>query len=158
VSDPLAILVLLTALGCALIGGVFFAFSNFVMQGLGRTSGGMAAMQSINVTVLNSTFLGIFFGTGIGCLVLAGVSLARWEAAGSARLLAGSLLYLIGNIAVTMFFNVPRNEALRRGDAASREGAALWADYRIGWTRWNHVRTVTALAAATLLGSSKGIS
>lgn len=41
------------ALGCGLIAGVFFAFSTFVMKGLARipTEAGVAAMQSINVTV-----------------------------------------------------------------------------------------------------------
>ncbi len=35
-SDALTALTIVTALGCALNGGVFFAFSTFVMQGLGR--------------------------------------------------------------------------------------------------------------------------
>ena len=32
----------------------------------------------------------------------------------------------------------------------SIEGAALWADYLIAWTKWNHVRTIAALAGAAL--------
>ncbi len=47
-------------LGSAVIGGVFFAFSSFVMKALARVpaSAGIGAMQSINVVVLNASFLG----------------------------------------------------------------------------------------------------
>lgn len=50
---------LLAALGCGLIAGVFIAFSTFVMKALARLppDEGIAAMQSINVSVLNSWFI-----------------------------------------------------------------------------------------------------
>ena len=35
-SGALTALTVVTTLGCALVGGVFFAFSTFVMKGLGR--------------------------------------------------------------------------------------------------------------------------
>ena len=46
--------VILALLGSAVIGGVFFAFSSFVMKALSRapSNEGIAAMQSINVVVL----------------------------------------------------------------------------------------------------------
>ncbi len=55
------------ALGSALVGGVFFAFSSFVMKALGRvpSSEGIAAMQSINVVVINPSFMGAFMGTAL---------------------------------------------------------------------------------------------
>jgi hypothetical protein len=65
--------------------------------------------------------------------------------------LIGSLLYLVGTILVTMFFNVPRNNALAAVDPTSSNGARLWIDYVVNWTAWNHVRTIAALAAAALL-------
>ena len=51
-SDLVVALTLVTALGCGLNAGVFFAFSGFVMNGLRRlpAAQGIAAMQSINVT------------------------------------------------------------------------------------------------------------
>ena len=59
--------VIAALLGTALIGGVFFAFSSFVMKALARVPSpeGIAAMQSINVTVLNASFLGAFMGTAV---------------------------------------------------------------------------------------------
>ena len=63
-------------------------------------------------------------------------------------LISGGLLYFVGNVVVTIVFNVPRNDALARVQATNADGARVWTDYLITWTRWNHVRTVTALAAA----------
>ena len=47
----LFVLTLLAALGCAMMAGVFFAFSGFVMKALARLqpAQGVAAMQAINV-------------------------------------------------------------------------------------------------------------
>ena len=141
---------LVSALGCGLIAGAFFAFSSFVMRALARLAPGegMAAMQSINVTVLNPLFLGVFVGTAVTCGLAVAASWLRWGEPGAVYLLAGGLLYLAGTFLVTMAFNVPRNEALAAVTAAGPEGVKLWADYLSSWTAWNHVRTVAALAAA----------
>jgi len=62
VDDLLFALTLCAALGCGLMAGVFFAFSSFVMNALARlTPGeGIAAMQSINVAVINPLVHGSF--------------------------------------------------------------------------------------------------
>jgi uncharacterized membrane protein len=146
-------LTLFSALGCWLMAGVFFAFSTFVMKALAwiKPEQGIAAMQSISAAVPSSLFGMTFLGAAAACAVLAVLSLFRWHKPGSGYLLAGSLLYLVGVILVTMIFNVPKNNALAAVDPASREGASLWADYVSSWTVWNHVRTVASLAAAALL-------
>ncbi|MGH9936967.1 MAG: DUF1772 domain-containing protein [Blastocatellia bacterium] len=146
-------LTLFSALGCGLVAGAFFAFSTFVMNALARlpAAQGIAAMQSINVTVINPLCGVAFLGTAAACVLLVVSSLLRWRQPGSAYLLAGSLLYLVGTVLVTLVFNVPRNDALAAVDPASAEGASLWAGYVASWTAWNHVRTVAALAAAALL-------
>jgi uncharacterized membrane protein len=143
-------LTFISAVGCGLIGGVFFAFSAFVMKALARLAPaqGIAAMQSINVSVINPLFMSVFLGTGAACALLIPASLFRWHNPGSGYLLAGSLFYLVGTFLVTMIFNVPRNSALAAIAPASAEGASLWADYLVSWTAWNHVRTAAALAAA----------
>ena len=127
-SDQLRFLLTLSsALGCGLIAGVFFAFSAFVMKALSRISPthGITAMQSINIVVINPWFMAAFFGTGLGCLVLAVSSLSAWHRPGTAYAVAGSLLYLLGTILVTMVCNVPRNNALAAVDPGSTEGARL---------------------------------
>lgn len=143
-------LTLLAALGSGLIAGVFFAFSSFVMRALGRipAAEGIAAMQSINIVVLNPVFLLVFVGTAVLCGIAIVFSWLRWNEPGAVYLLAGGLLYLTGTFLVTMVFNVPRNDALAAVAPASPEGARLWADYLTSWTAWNHVRAAAALAAA----------
>ncbi len=112
---------------------------------------GIAAMQSINVTVINPLFMTAFFGTAATCAILTLSLFLSWHRPGGALLLGGSLLYLFGTILVTILFNVPRNEALAAVDPASAEGASLWAGWVASWTAWNHVRTAAALAAAAAL-------
>lgn len=146
----LFVLTLLSALGCGLVAGVFFAFSSFVMKALDRLppAHGIAAMQSINVSVINPWFLGAFLGTSAACVLLAVCSLFMWGKIGAVYLLIGSLLYLVGTLLVTILFNVPRNEALAAVEPTSVDGARLWADYVGSWTNWNHVRTLASIAAA----------
>lgn len=144
---------LFSALGCGLIAGVFFAFSAFVMSALARLAPaqGAAAMQSINVAVINPWFLGAFLGTTASCCFLAVFSLTKWHHPGAVYLLVGSLLYLLGTFVVTLAFNVPLNDALARVTPGSAAGASLWTMYLARWTMWNTVRTVAALGAAASL-------
>ena len=152
-DDLIFALTLIAALGCGLVAGVFYAFSTFVMKALARLTAaqGIAAMQSINITVINPLFMGAFFGTAAACVLVVVFSLLRWSGPETVYLLIGGLVYLIGTILVTIAFNVPRNDALAAVDPASANGARLWASYVTSWTAWNHVRTAAALAAAVLL-------
>ena len=149
----LALLTFGTALGCGLIAGVFFAFSTFVMPALARLPApqGIAAMQSINVAAITPSFMVALFGAGAACVLLAGTSVFTSPRPGAWYLVAGCVLYVIGTILVTIVFNVPRNDALATADAASAEGARLWASYLTSWTAWNHARAAAALGAAGLL-------
>jgi uncharacterized membrane protein len=144
---------LLATLGCGLMAGVFFAFSTFVMNALARLqpTQGIAAMQSINITVINPLFFAAFLGTTLACIFLAVSSLLKWHQPGAAYLLVGSLLYLVGTLGVTIVFNVPLNDALAMVKPDSTEGANLWISYLANWTFWNHIRTAAALAAAASL-------
>jgi uncharacterized membrane protein len=144
---------LFTALGCGLIAGVFFAFSTFVMKALAQRppAEGIAAMQAINITVINPWFMTVFLGTALACILLVFFSLFRWQQLNAIYLLVGSLLYVIGTFGVTIAFNVPLNDALAIVKPDSPEGANLWAKYLTDWTFWNHVRTIAALAASILL-------
>ena len=141
------------ALGSALVGGIFFAFSTFVMKAFARLSPeqGIAAMQEINVTVLNPWFFAVFFGTGLGGLYLTVHTVSNWGGPAEVNLAVGSMLYICGTILVTIVFNVPLNTALAEAAATRPEGLSLWQDYLRRWTIWNHVRTGAAIAAATLL-------
>ena len=151
IDELLFTLTLIAALGCGLVAGIFFAFSTFVMKALARvpSAEGIAAMQSINITVINPWFMGAFFGTASACVLVVVISLFRWNEAEAVYLVSGGLAYLIGTILVTIVFNVPRNNALAAVDPQSADGARVWAGYVTGWTAWNHVRTVAAGEAST---------
>jgi len=146
----LSTLALLASIGSGTIGGVFFAFSAFVMQALAELppSQGIAAMQRINVVVLNPLFLGVFMGTALLAGTCAVASFFPWSAPRSPLLLAGGLLYLVGSFYVTRTFNVPKNRRLARLNAEQSEAAAYWPVYVREWSYWNHVRTAASLASA----------
>lgn len=148
-SNFLLVTSIITALGCGLIAGAFFAFSTFVMKALGKLPphDGLAAMQSINIVVINPVFLGVFVGTAILCVVVGIMSVVKFADAGSAWLLAGCVLYFVGTFLVTMLLNVPLNNALAAVDPASTEGSQFWTKFLTDWTFWNHVRTLAALFA-----------
>ena len=153
IEDLLFAVKLLAALGCGLMAGLFFAFSVSVMKALAGlpSNGGIAAMQSINIAIINPVFLAAFFGTATVCVLVMIVSLLWWHDPGAAYLLVGSSLYLLGTFLVTFVFNVPRNNALASVVPATAESTSVWTDYLSQWTAWNHVRAAAAFAAAALL-------
>jgi uncharacterized membrane protein len=146
-------LIAATAIACAAMSGVFFAFSTFVMQALRRLSPaqGIAAMQSINVAAVTPIFMTALFGTAAACAAVAVRELIDWRGMASTALIAGSLSYLTGTIGVTIAFNVPLNNALAAADPSSGDAVWFWMKYMRSWTAWNHVRTVSGLIAAALL-------
>jgi uncharacterized membrane protein len=144
------ILAFFLCVGAGTVGGIFFAFSTFVMQALAQlpNNQGAAAMQRINVAVLNPLFLGVFMGTALlsaACLIAAFVPLTALR---SALLVAASILYLVGCFFVTIRRNVPMNERLARLDSESSQSAEYWPAYARAWSMWNHVRTTASLASA----------
>ena len=154
------ILVVLVLLGSAVIGGVFFAFSSFVMKALGRvpSAEGIAAMQSINVVVLNPSFLGAFIGTAVISVLVGGLAVTGWATPSAPFLLAGALLYLVGTFLVTGLGNVPLNDQLAAVVATDPEAISMWQHYLDRWTFLNTIRTGAAVAAALMftLGLMQG--
>lgn len=151
-DTALSIVTLIAALGAGLIAGTFFAFSAFIMGALRRlpSTQGMAAMQSINIAVINPAFLSVFTGTAALSLILAIAVFIVWPISQALLVAGGALLYVGGCFLVTMLFNVPLNNALASADPESVGGVALWREYLSRWTMWNTVRTAAALAASAL--------
>jgi uncharacterized membrane protein len=148
----LFVLTLLAALGCAMMAGVFFAFSAFVMKALARLPAqqGIGAMQAINVAAVTFAFMAALFGTAAACGALAVWALFAWDESFAPYLLVGSALYLIGTILLTIAYHVPRNEALATAEPLGADAENQWRRYLTGWTAWNHVRAAAALAAAAV--------
>ena len=139
-------------LGSALVGGIFYAFSSFVMKALARVppAEGIAAMQSINVVVINPSFLGVFVGTAVLSLGLGGLGVANWGRPGALFFLGGAILSLVGTFLVTGLGNVPLNDQLAAVAATDPGTLEVWEHYLNRWTLLNHIRTAAAVAAALL--------
>ena len=144
------VLLWFSALGCGLLAGLYFAFSTFIMTALGRIElvHSVSAMNSINATILRSLFMPVFVGTTLSGLALAIAALSHWGRPGAVLMLAGGLIYVVGMFVVTMVCNVPLNNRLAAADPANAETTSVWARYLKEWTLWNHVRTISSLAAS----------
>ncbi|MFC6196062.1 DUF1772 domain-containing protein [Dyadobacter subterraneus] len=110
-----------TALTTALIAGLFYAYSCSVNPGLGKLPDKeyLAAMQSINVAILNPVFMLSFIGT----LVLLPLAACQFYSQSlSTRfifLIVAALIFITGTFGVTIFGNVPLNNALAAFDINS---------------------------------------
>lgn len=135
----------------ALVGGVFQAFSDFVMRGLALSEPavGMQAMQRINRTVFKSVFLYVFLALAPASIVFALFTHPIVGGAGQALVLIAAVIYCLTVFGVTVAGNVPMNEKLDLLAHTDQQAQAYWARYVKIWTRWNHIRTIGAAAAAS---------
>jgi uncharacterized membrane protein len=152
-DELLSTLTFAAAISCGATGGVFFAFSSFVMKALSRlpAAQGVAAMQAINLAAVKPLFMALLFGAAALCILLVIGAFSIWRNPEAVYLLAGGLLYLGGTVVVTILFHVPRNDAIAAIGPADAHSAALWAQYVKSWTAWNHLRTAAALGSSALL-------
>jgi uncharacterized membrane protein len=140
-------------LSTALVAGVFFAFSSFVMNGLNDhlpPDQGIAAMNAINKSAPTPVFMLALMGAGAICLALAIYGLVNLGDRSSIYLIAGAALYLVAAIGLTGAVNVPLNDDLMKLDPHAAGAAAQWRDYVHDWTLWNHLRAAGSLGAAGL--------
>lgn len=144
-SSIVYVLTVASALGSGIVAGIFYGFSTFIMQALGRIAppAGIAAMQAINITVINPLFFAAFFGTAIVAASVVILALVNGQS-GALWLIAGAALYIFGCVGVTIAFNVPLNNALAPLSPESAEAAKLWSRYLVDWTWWNTVRTLAS--------------
>lgn len=153
-SALVALLLQLSILAYAIVGGVFLAFSDFIMRSLARTGGvgGVEAMQVINREVFRWVFMVLFLGmaaVSVFVLIYGAINLTGGP---GILIMLGALLYLVGCFAVTIFFNVPMNEALADMDLSADATQDYWTStYLPRWTMWNTVRTLACTLAASMM-------
>lgn len=141
-------------LAYAVLGGVFLAFSDFIMRSLtlSHRTGGVEAMQTINREVFRGVFMVLFLGmTAVSLLT---IYYAAFAHSGWTRTLIAmsGLVYLLGCFGVTIVCNVPMNNILARMDLASDTTLNYWADvYLPRWTFWNTIRTLACCLSSALL-------
>ena len=133
------------AIGSALLGGLYLAFSVAVMPALDRRPAGEATafLQEVNRVIQNPVFLLVFVGTAIACVLVAGSAIVEPEGARGLRA-AGGGVGLVGFV-TTAAVNIPLNNRL------DREGVTVWETFQHDWVPANHLRAATSLVAAVLL-------
>ncbi|MFR9778604.1 DUF1772 domain-containing protein [Micromonospora sp. MS34] len=144
---------LLATLTTGLTAGLFAGFAYAVMPGLSRVDDAafVTAMRSVNQAILNGWFA-LCFGGALACALAAVLlHLPDGHRAPLPWLLAALVLYGLV-LAVTAAVNVPLNDRLEAGAAASADPAHLRVVFESAWVRWNVVRTVLNTAAFGCLG------
>lgn len=142
-----------SVLAYAAIGGVFLAFSDFLMRSfnLVKGQGGIEAMQVLNVEIMRSVFMVLFMGLALVSLIITVYAAIAVDDLPARLLMLAGVLYLIGVFAVTAFGNVPLNNQLAAIDPAAAQTFAFWKEtYMTRWVNLNTVRTVACLLASGL--------
>jgi len=156
---------LFLALWSAIVGGNFSAFSEFIMSALKKTkpAGGIEAMQQINRDVIKTQFVAGILSIAVFSVLFALYSLAVFEGAALFTLILAALVYIPSVFLMTMFGNVPMNNALARLDHDSLDARFYWKKYTRTWTLLNHARSLGSIltsglyviAAITLISSGQ---
>lgn len=135
----------------AAIGGVFLAFSDFIMRSLDlvRDRAGIEAMQVINVEIMRSVFMLLFMGLAALSLLIVVYAALNVDGTPGRLLMLSGVVYLAGVFALTAFGNVPLNTQLAALEPASAPALAFWkGSYMTRWISLNSVRTVACFMAS----------
>ncbi len=142
------ICVLLTGL----VAGLFYGYQCSVINGLGALKDReyLSAFQNIDRAIQNP----VFFTSFLGCVVLLPLSTYISYRTAMAPLmpylLMATITYMIGTFGVTIFFNVPLNNALGAFDmqsATDSQAQAMRVGFEAAWNKWHLVRTLAAIAS-----------
>src|SRR4051812_20802837 len=142
------IVLLAAAFTTALIAGLFYSYSCSVNPGLGKLTDAnyLSAMQSINREILNPVFFMSFMGT----LILLPLSTwLQYNPSAPLRfylLLGATLVYAVGTFGVTIFGNVPLNNALDAFSIQSASSEALSQQRLLFEKPWNQLHAIRTFA------------
>ncbi|MEP3421469.1 MAG: anthrone oxygenase family protein [Erythrobacter sp.] len=143
---------LFLALWSAIIGGVFSAFSEFIMSALlkAEPASGIEAMQHINRDVIKTQFVAGILSIAVFSVLFAAYSFAAFDGAALVTLILASLVYVPSVFLMTMLGNVPMNNRLDSVDHTSAEAHSYWIEYGAKWTRLNHFRSFGSILTSGL--------
>ncbi len=136
-----------------LSAGLFYAWSVSIIPGTRKVIDMtyLETMQSVNRAILNPAFYLIFFG----CLVLMIIATVQHYNTGIIFwfLLSATLTYLIGTFGVTLFGNVPLNNALDvldLGTLVESKAEEFRLFYEQKWNRFHTIRTIFSVISFLL--------
>ncbi|WP_420408797.1 DUF1772 domain-containing protein [Hoeflea sp.] len=137
----------------AALGGVFLAFSDFIMRSLDlvKSQSGIEAMQVINVEIMRSVFMVLFFGLAVVSVFLFVYAWLNVDDTPGRLLMISGALYLLGVFALTAFGNVPLNNALAGLEPQTGAALSFWKEsYMTRWVSLNTARTLACFLASGL--------
>lgn len=148
------IVLVIAATATALMAGLFFAWSCSINLGLARLPDAeyLSAMQQTNRAIQNPVFFAAFFGAplflSISVFLHYGHSPRFW------LLLTATVVYFTGTFGLTIFGNVPLNNALDNfalESATESEIVVQRANFARRWNNLNHIRTVSSAIAVIIV-------
>jgi uncharacterized membrane protein len=148
--DAWDLLLVLTVLVTGLAGGVFAAFSTFVVAGLRRLApaDAAAAMAAVNEAAVRPPFMTLFGAAVVVPVAAAVVGLVGGQD-GAWLVVASAVAVVVGMLGVTAAGNVPLNDQL-----VAHRDAAGWAAFDRPWSRLNHLRTGACAASCVLAAAA----
>ena len=133
------------------IGGVYFAFSFFVMHLFKKINHleAIRIMNSINSIILKSSFIFLFFFSSFIAVILFLKNLISFKTIYNQVL--SSLIFLGGMLLCAATKNVPLNKRLANVNDTTSDPKIEWDYYFKNWIKWTHIRKVSCFVAMVLL-------
>ena len=139
-----------------LLAGLLYSFSVAIVPALRslKATQHIAAMQSINVKIINPIFFLSFFGPVV--LLPLAAFLHRGQP-GFVLLVAAAIIQILGANGVTMFGNIPLNNELAKVDVtkiSEEEADKIRKEFQgpgKPWMRFHTIRTLAAIISTALV-------
>lgn len=140
---------LLAALATGLCAGLFYAYSCSVNPGLHQLPDAsyLSAMQHINRAILNPVFFFSFLGAVVLLPLAAYLNYHTFYSLRFLCILSAAIIYLTGTFGVTIFGNVPLNNALDTFNIPTAGAQELLTQRTSFEGPWNKLHTIRTLAA-----------
>lgn len=147
------LILIITAMLLALIAGLFYSYSCSVNPGLKQLGDSeyIGAMQSINRAILNPLFFLSFMGTLLFLPISTFLSFTTWDSPKFLLVLGALIVYACGTFGVTMFGNVPLNDALDAFDLKNATPESISMARKNFETPWNNLHLVRTVASVISL-------
>lgn len=157
------ILLIVSALLCALVAGLLLIFSAVVMPGIGTLDdrGYLEAFQVIDRPIQNNQpiFMLVWVGSVLSTIAAAVLAFSAAEETQRTLVLVAVAIYLFGVQLPTATINIPLNNALQAHDLDAMDAVSLASArsaFESRWNRWNGVRSALAVLTALLLITAVG--
>lgn len=144
--------VFLSIVTVGLVAGLFYSWAISVMRGLKNVPDRefIIAMQSMNKAILNPLFFLCFFGAVLFLVVSCFKVYEGNYSLGFSLVVSATVLYIVGVMAVTVFVNVPLNNALDSFTVNTASAASIKAmreAFEGKWNFYNNIRTICSVLA-----------